>query len=347
LKAYKIISFSLCLIFVSAALCVPTGAVSDTTVYTAIGDSIAAGYALPSYTDDGCTPAEGYVSAFAKKLGADTVNDLAISGIDTDGVLYLLKNDENYIECIKSADVITVSLGSNDLLTPGIEMIADALLEDPDAPSDKLLDYFESADLDFMISSIKKLAKHVEKPEQQETLRGISEKFKENWTKVIDEIRALNPTAEIIVTDFYNPYQIIDIFAENDIIQPLLDAFNLYINEHEYNGTEYKIAKISEIGKVVGFTNVNPIFGQMDVHPNTRGHDYIARRVWSVYSGEPFEDKTETDTQSVAPETTKAPTNTTVAATSGSSGKGCSGFPAVSVLAMVFIPTAVFIKRKQ
>jgi len=344
-KALKIISFAISLILMISVLPVAASANnnSEGLVYTAIGDSIAAGYALGSYTDDGCTPKEGYVSLLAEKLGASKINDLAVSGIDTDGVLYLLNNDEKYKECVKNSDIITVSLGSNDLLGPGINMIAAAVTGDPDASPDELLELFASVSVSEALAFSEKIYKYVSQPEQAAQLEEIDKKFQTNWTAFIDKVKELNPTAELIVTDYYNPYYVFDAILKDDIVQPLLDKFNKYINEHEYNNTVYRIAEINELGAMLGYSNVNLLFGQMDVHPSAKGHDYIARRIWSVYSGEPFEDPNvneEDATSTSASTTTAAPTTSTApAATSDSSApkKGCAGFSAVSVFTVYVI----------
>ena len=113
-------------LFLSFSLIIPllfsfpmnTGANGTSLVYTAIGDSIAAGYRLPKYTSDGKTTEGAYVALFGDEIGATKINDKAISGSDTSDTLKLLDNSA-YAAAISEADVITLSMGSNDLLGPG------------------------------------------------------------------------------------------------------------------------------------------------------------------------------------------------------------------------------------
>ena len=101
-------------------------------VYTAIGDSITAGMNLPSYKNDGDTPKEGYVAIIGERLGATVINDLGASGITTSGVIDRLNNNEKYKSDIRKADIITLSLGSNDLLIPGLRIMEEIFIFDDD-----------------------------------------------------------------------------------------------------------------------------------------------------------------------------------------------------------------------
>ena len=115
-------------VILCVALAVPAvfAAGEESKVYTVLGDSIAAGYRLDDYTRDGVTPPSSYAALFAGKVGATKVNNLAKTGSDTSDTLNFL-SQQAYIDAVKEADIITLSMGSNDILGPGGKMICESL----------------------------------------------------------------------------------------------------------------------------------------------------------------------------------------------------------------------------
>lgn len=106
------------------------------TKYVAFGDSIAAGYALPSYVkndltaDKYPTPQDAFVSLIGKELsknkGPAVTDNQAVSGWTSEQLLDQL-NRGDYDAALKNADVITVTIGSNDLLGPFMEIVEQAV----------------------------------------------------------------------------------------------------------------------------------------------------------------------------------------------------------------------------
>ena len=263
------------LVFASAT---NAGAESTSLIYTAIGDSIAAGYRLPAYTGDGKNTKGAYVALLGEELGATKINDKAISGSDTSDTLSLLNNSA-YAASVAEADVITVSMGSNDLLGPGQQIIMEAL----GITSMSQLGASLAPDA---IGGLKKISEYAKKDEQKARLSSAVESFKVNWVAMIDKIVELNPDAVIVVSNYYNPYFPLSALASYGVdidktVDTYLGQMNEFITSHRYSGKLYWVADVTEVG--VNKTNVNLISAEMDPHPNADGHTYIYEKMLATY----------------------------------------------------------------
>ncbi len=81
-----------------------------------IGDSIAKGYGSTDYNTD------SFGAILGQKMSADVTN-LGIIGLDSNGLIEKLQT-EKFQTAIKDADVICLSIGSNDLLKPFLSSFA-------------------------------------------------------------------------------------------------------------------------------------------------------------------------------------------------------------------------------
>lgn len=266
-------------VILCVALAVPAvfAAGEESKVYTVLGDSIAAGYRLDDYTRDGVTPPSSYAALFAGKVGATKVNNLAKTGSDTSDTLNFL-SQQAYIDAVKEADIITLSMGSNDILGPGGKMICASL---GISSLDRAGEVINALNVQ---SKLKALDEYINKPEQVKIFNDAIAKFKVNWVKIIDRIRELNPDAVLIVDNFYNPYKALNIEGVTTLgntVQGYLDTMNSYIKSHAYNGQKYVIADVESVS---GKTNVAllPNF-DLDPHPNKDGHAVIADAVYDEY----------------------------------------------------------------
>ncbi len=322
-----------------------TAGADEIKVYTALGDSIAAGYALPAYTADGNTVAGGYVSRVGQYVGAEKIYDKAISGLDTNGLLHLIANDPSYKQAIAEAELITVSIGSNDILLPAIGMIEDFVLGE--SGSD-LLSHFENMTLSELKDLLKRLGAYLNAPEQKEiAARGI-ETFKTNWTKVIDSIVSINPTAKIIVTNYYNPMYSLEKLLDEPLAQPYLDIMNEHVESHEYNEQYYTIVDVTEVGREKNYVNLDVESQNMDVHPSFLGHLYIFKQIKPLlgYEEETLPPDTEPEPE---PPAILTETATQTAPKSEQKQSSCGGFH-LSVTAIFLALTAitfVSLKRKN
>lgn len=218
-------------------------------VYTALGDSIASGYRLSRNSD-------AYVSLFGKYLSADTSN-LAQAGLDSAGLLKKLTSDKTVINQVKKSDVVTISMGGNDML-PIFESLQ------PNSPS-------------ALVGAIQKINS---KGLQQEFQAAV-DKFRQNWAEIIAQVRNLAPNAQIIVTTLIDPYQDIVINI------PLVKKFDLGAYADQYikqintvitgsaDSGQYAVADAYTLfkqHKSQKLTNADLPKLDFDPHPNVTGH---------------------------------------------------------------------------
>ncbi|WP_151737715.1 GDSL-type esterase/lipase family protein [Paenibacillus tengchongensis] len=81
--------------------------------YAAIGDSLTTGF--------GALPGNGFVPAYRRmaerRLGTPvSLTNLGVNGMTTEGLEQRLKNDYNYRMAVRDAELITISIGGNDLI---------------------------------------------------------------------------------------------------------------------------------------------------------------------------------------------------------------------------------------
>ena len=279
MKKIKIASVIIAAVMLCMTIAMPAvfAAGEGAKVYTVLGDSIAAGYRLEDYQKDGVTPPSSYAALFAGKIGATKVNNLAKTGSNTADTLTLLST-QTYINAVKEADVITLSMGSNDILGPGGKMICACL------GITSLDNAGNAVNATNFLQKMTELSNYINEPEQVKIFNDAISGFEANWTKIIDRIYELNPDAELIVNNFYNPYAALDLGSSiviGSTVQGYLNRMNQYITSHRYNGNRYVVADVTAVKDQ---TNVGllPNF-DLDPHPNKDGHSMIADAVYAEY----------------------------------------------------------------
>lgn len=296
-------------VFLLSLLClcllgVPAFAEQPQTVYVALGDSITAGIGLPdvqySFAESGAYDmtdnyqgysADCYVALVAQGLGSDrehaqnyglpaaNSSDLAaLLAACVDGDPELLAAQKYNVsalpELLKSADVISVQIGSNDAFVTTVGTLGKVTNEKVVPPiyafmtgalrnmtPEKLLEFF------FSVNEIE-LTTEEETALWNTLLFGMGEICNEaypqvtaNLEQIIQSIRVLNPDAQILLMGYYNPV-------------PVSVDWSLYFGK--LNRFERQLARQYE-----GVTYV-PLSGTptaMDAHPSVRGHQFIARKI--------------------------------------------------------------------
>ncbi len=239
-------------------------------VYVALGDSIADGYRLPGYTSPGSAPEKSFPVLLAEALGL-RLTPLAVSGMDTDGLLRAL-DTAAYRDAVAEARVVTLTIGSNDLLLPAIQQLT------------ALADSASKGDLRAMLEALGKVGDALTSQEAQAVYAQRTERFKANWEAIIARIRALNPTADILVTNFYNPYSMLEYSLGpfslhiGSVAQTYLDQMNAWLEESPSAG-EYRLADIRDVETNVNFSPRSVTGLSLDPHPSEAGHALIFRRL--------------------------------------------------------------------
>ena len=183
-------------------------------------------------------------------------------------------NYPEFQDYIRKADVISVQIGSNDAFVPCIVALGNAT----NWKSEKLAATILAGDLrnegsGSTMSTIYRSIKAMDltKAEKDATwnlfFSGMSKICDETYPKttaalisIVQEIRKLNPNAQIILVGYTNPV-------------PLIPCWRSYFNK--LNKFEKQIAKTYNL-TYVAIPNTETT---LDVHPTIKGHQYIANKL--------------------------------------------------------------------
>ena len=183
-------------------------------------------------------------------------------------------NYPEFQDYIRKADVVSVQIGSNDAFVPCIVALGNAT----NWKSEKLAATILAGDLrnegsGSTMSTIYRSIKAMDltKAERDATwnllFSGMSKICDETYPKttaalisIVQEIRDLNPDAQIILVGYTNPV-------------PLIPCWRSYFNK--LNKFEKQIAKTYNL-TYVAIPNTETT---IDVHPTIKGHQYIANKL--------------------------------------------------------------------
>lgn len=220
---------------------------SSTVRYVALGDSIAYGYGLQNREE------QSYVGLVRKYLEKEydyvISSNFGTNGMRSGQLLDILTNPENenyskYHATLQYADVVTVSIGSNDLL------------------------HLVKLDLN-MKSLIENGGKLFQKACQE---------FQENFPRIIKEIRKINPQAEIYADNIYNPTKGLSAYGSiYDVAEHYISLMNqCFFDSKEYRVVDIKAGFDKEKKSMI---NVSWKGNEIDPHPSAEGHERIAELV--------------------------------------------------------------------
>ncbi len=242
---------------------------SNSFEYTALGDSIPNGYTV--LEDDGLKSYPKLLTEDIKKEEDTTVNlsGYTKNGLTVNGLYEKYLSDTKVQEDLKKADLITVTIGANDILNKFREL------------------YQEVFDEDMKVRDIESILKIIQKEttgnpqilaEVAEIIYGWDcEDFERDWKRAMESIRQnRNEDAKVIVTTIYDPVGELEALGVlNQVIEMMINALNqIIINESEEYG--YQVADLSEIG--------TSEYLQSDrLHPNQQGQQMIKERIKEQY----------------------------------------------------------------
>ena len=188
-----------------------------------------------------------------------------------------------YTDAIKNADLISIALGSNDLLG-NIRYYVEYKKVFGDLESlfsSDTADTSSRKNITTLLTGSVKLTN---------LLLEATLNFRENWDEIIDGIRELNPDAEIIVLSSYSPLdQYAPMLAENGVALPdgvlsallaLIDSPITSINDYmrvRANADDYIYVDITDVP-------IDDDGSSPDTfHPGFVGQQYIADKVLEAY----------------------------------------------------------------
>ena len=223
--------------------------------YVALGDSIPAGA--------GESEGRSFVDDYARDIQRDTgakvaVHNLGTNGLTVRGLLEQLRHDDTVRSRVRNADVVTISVGLNDLVVP--------LGYAPNACGGR---------------------------DQQTCFRSALESFEPAWNAVLSEVtllRANHPTL-IRVTNDYNAFT--DAHAQMTFGPARIKVFVRYLRRFNAyrcsTARKYRMA-CADVGRAFNGPSLNAsayprgLIGG-DGHPSQTGHRLIARTLRALGYG--------------------------------------------------------------
>lgn len=264
----------------------PTAAFAQGEVYVALGDSISTGYGLTD--SDAC---------FTRQIAASKSYALKSHAVDgaTSSTLLAKLSDPAVAADVASADVITITIGGNDLMgalylylanqynkTNGTALsaadIQNALMGKHETIEQTIILIFASSVLsDF--------------PQSAEANSALQQ-LGTNLTASIAAIKNANPDVTLIVANQYNPYS----YAAKNVNPLFAAAVNTIVEAFETGITAlnatiatmslqlgYDVADVSSAFKSAEENPCNASFASLpinpDFHPNAYGHSLIANAI--------------------------------------------------------------------
>lgn len=261
----------------------PTAAFAQGEVYVALGDSISTGYGLTD--SDAC---------FTRQIAASKSYALKSHAVDgaTSSTLLAKLSDPAVAADVASADVITITIGGNDLMGALYLYLANqynekygTALSAADIQNALMGTHETIKQTDILIFASNVLSDFPQSAEASSALQQLGT----NLTASIAAIKNANPDVTLIVANQYNPYS----YAAKNVNPLFATAVNTIVEAFETGITAlnatiatmslqlgYDVADVSSAFKSAEENPCNASFASLpinpDFHPNAYGHSLIA-----------------------------------------------------------------------
>ncbi len=233
-----------------------------------LGDSISSGYLLSDNS-------ESFDNLLANTLNAE-LYEFSYLGMRSDDLLNEL-NNSILKDNIKSADIIIINIGANDLLD---------LLDLIDLSKIGIeIEYGTIPKVDFNAKFINNLKNYLQEffiNELNPRAIEASSNFSIIFPSIISKIREYNENVKIFVNNLYNPFFNISIplikLNLNDIeniSDTIINSFNSTISVN----SDYKVIDVYNVLRNNDYLNVNPLTLSFDPHPTKEGH----KKIYELY----------------------------------------------------------------
>lgn len=264
----------------------PTAAFAQGEVYVALGDSISTGYGLTN--SDAC---------FTRQIAASKSYTLKSHAVDgaTSSTLLAKLSDPAVAADVASADVITITIGGNDLMGALYLFLANqynekngTALSAADIQNALMGTHETIKQTDILIFASNVLSDFPQSAEASSALQQLGT----NLTASIAAIKNANPDVTLIVANQYNPYS----YAAKNVSPLFATAVNTIVEAFETGITAlnatiatmslqlgYDVADVSSAFKFAEENPCNASFASLpinlDFHPNAYGHSLIANAI--------------------------------------------------------------------
>ncbi|WP_460319873.1 stalk domain-containing protein [Paenibacillus sp. YSY-4.3] len=245
----------------------------------ALGDSISAGY--EPGMDEKSVP-YGYVERLREQglyYGRTKVHNYGILGLTSSGL-------KNYVSAIQSGGVIKPEAIQRGLPDPRVSAFAAGIADTRAAleQADLITITIGGNDLYSLLTA------NYSPAEIEAKGRELLDAYTLNVREVIDDLTAINPSAQIILMDQYQPVPKIIVGSVYNYLENAADTFTAAVEgiagEYASQGMLVKAVHVAEAfkGHEVALTHILP---GGDIHPNQAGYEAIAKvvseEVWGSY----------------------------------------------------------------
>lgn len=247
---------------------------AGTGSYVALGDSISAGYGL-----------EGGELSFPEMLERDTgyvLTDFSSNdGVTSEDLLETLNKSE-VIAAVQGADVITITVGGNDLMNALYEYLADA--PGVSMSAEDIREGLENGTIG--TGTLMKLMMELgDFPASSQASAALTT-LGANLSSALAQIKVMNPDATCIVANQYNPYGHINNQAAADIVSTFKVGVRA-LNTTLEGVAQAQGATVADVHSAFAASSSNPCNAyftglnnfSLDFHPNALGHQLIAEEV--------------------------------------------------------------------
>ena len=268
----RVIALLLTLCLAAALLPTTALAAEGAKTYLALGDSITTGYA-----PGGTTVARPFADQVAAEYGYTLVNR-AQDGETTASLLAKLEAEE--ID-VTGADLITISIGGNDLLQALYHTVAAYAASGATGSVEETLAQLMTGTAD--AAAWQAMSVVLQNFAGSETVADAVAAAGVNLAAILTAVKTANPTARIILLNQYNPYS----HVEGAALEALVSTVD--------TGVQALNTGLAAVAKAAGVTVAdiytpfaaaaeNPCNANLagasgfsiDIHPNQTGHDLIA-----------------------------------------------------------------------
>ncbi len=259
--------------------------------YVALGDSITTGYGLAENET-------GFAKQVADSNGY-TLTNLAQDGATSSMLLTSLSNSE-VSSAIASADLITVTIGGNDLMDALYAYLAEEYnKQNSDTPITaedvKVLLAGEEGAVAEQITMLVFAISNISDFQSSSIANSAYDTLWDNFVEIIETIREINQNAQLIVVNQYNPYSHLttgisglDLSSVISAFDSAVQALNVGISLGEAIAG-YTVAdvytKFEQAESNPCNASVSPSIN-LDFHPNATGHGLIADTISALLTDE-------------------------------------------------------------
>lgn len=270
--AFAVIAFLALLVGVAGFGNIKAYAEEKNKYYISLGDSIAEGTALPD------AKKQCYTSLLGEELDGKlkTVNYGVAMKTSSELLEWLSSIGEDEREKLRNAGIVTVSIGSNDVLLPFIYYVPEVFECDWDGLDSAIAKTIlgGKGEIQKRVERMKKILE--EDVNRKDGIEAGLKTLKGNLPLIVSKLRELAPEAEIYFANYYNPYDGVA-FPGFDMGE-MGEAYISRMNElWEDIPGDYTLLDVHSMFKgKKGILNVNIMSAQFDPHPNIEGHKLLA-----------------------------------------------------------------------